>query len=98
MFDFGDDSQSYGYGGGGGACAQINFALDRDGGRGAADHEDDETWAPSLPNITAVAQQLRVAQGGPVRVPPLGRDAPRDPRTLPSWVMGWESSLPVFSE
>ncbi len=33
-----------------------------------------------------------------LRVPPLGRDAPRDPRALPSWVMGWESRLPVFSE
>ena len=30
-------------------------------------------------------------------VPPLGRDAPRHPRALQSWDMGWESGLPVFS-
>ena len=71
-FDFGsqsDDSQSYGYGGGGGACPQSNVALHRDRWMGAAEHEDEETCAP-FPNITALVQQHRDTQGGPVTSTP----------------------------
>ena len=69
IFDFGsefDDSQSYGYGGGGGDCPQINVALHRDHRMGAAGHEDEETWVSFPTNMTAVVQQRRDTQGGPV--------------------------------
>jgi len=69
VFEFGsqfDDSQSYGYGGGGGSCPQMNVALHGDRRMPAADHEDEETWAPCVPNMTVVIQQRMDAQGGPV--------------------------------
>jgi hypothetical protein len=85
IFDFvsqSDDSQSYGYGGGGGACPQINTALHRDNRMGVVDHEDEETWTPFPPNITAVVQQRRDPQGGPVTSTPAreGR-SPTSPRS-----------------
>ena len=57
IFDFGsqsDDSQAYGYGGVGGVGSQMNAALHRDCRMGAVGHEDEDTWAPFPPNITAV--------------------------------------------
>ena len=88
-FDFGsqsDDSQSYGYGGGGGACPQSNVALHRDRWMGAAEHEDEETCAP-FPNITALVQQHRDTQGGPVTSTP-AREG-RSPTSPGSPVLGY---------
>jgi hypothetical protein len=92
IFDFGsqsDDSQSYGYRGGGGDCPQINTALHRDTRMCVVDHEDEETWEPFPPNITAVVQKYRDPQGGPVTSTPVREG--RSPTSPRSPVLGYGS-------
>jgi hypothetical protein len=62
-------------------------ALHRDCRMGAADHEDEETWAPFPPNITVVVQQRRDPQGGPVTSTPTRQG--RSPTSPRSPVLGY---------
>jgi hypothetical protein len=49
---------------------------------GAADHEDEETWEPLPPNITAVVHQRRDPQGDPVTsTPDRQGHSPTSPRS-----------------
>ena len=86
IFDWGSqtygDSQTHGYGGGGGDSSHMNAPFHRDFRMGTTGNDDEETWAPTPPDLRQVTRPAMEKQTVPVsRTPSRQERSPVSPRS-----------------